>query len=347
MTYGAAFCAAPLHVGTNVVVYGAQTPRPAGNKTAVPPSVTFAIDGVIPMVVVSNPDINATQYATQYFESHTLPAGEHVLEIDVQYGSDDWPFVLDYIEYTPMNVSSTPVSSDNRKRSSHVGPIVGGFIGGVVLVGLVALASWFFYKRRRRPEKLAKKYGHYVSKDAKQKPDLANNFEGEYMAPRNVGIGGIVRTASVPYQISSRRTRTLSRSPRPPISSRRHVPSTLAQSELRLSCIRQGDSPRSRSASWNSPNYPPSSRSPTLTRTSFVTSPPTPRSPPRARARHPVPAQACTDALSPSRPQRCTVPGRRPSRYTPSRPQSFPTLHTPLPTRAPVSTSRRVANMAM
>ena len=47
------------------------------------------------------------------------------------------------------------------------------------MVGAVALASWFFYKRRRRPGRMAKKYGHYVSKDAKKKPDLANNFEGE------------------------------------------------------------------------------------------------------------------------------------------------------------------------
>ena len=161
------------------MVYGAQTPRPAGNKTAIPPSVTFAIDGVIPMVVVSNPDINATQYATQFFNSHTLPAGEHVLQIDVQYGSDDWPFVLDYLEYTPANVSTVSSSPDSGKQTSHTGPIIGGFLGGATLVGAVALASWFFYKRRRRPGRMAKKYGHYVSKDAKKKPDLANNFEGE------------------------------------------------------------------------------------------------------------------------------------------------------------------------
>ncbi len=168
------------------MVYGAQTPRPTGNKTAVPPSVTFAIDGVIPMVVVSNPDINATQYATQFFNSHTLPAGEHVLQIDVQYGSDDWPFVLDYLEYTPMNASSASVSSSGGKQTSHTGPIIGGFLGGALLVGVVALASWFFYKRRRRPERMAKKYGHYVSKDAKKKPDLAGNFGGEHTHMHNV-----------------------------------------------------------------------------------------------------------------------------------------------------------------
>ncbi|KAI1795113.1 hypothetical protein LXA43DRAFT_64981 [Ganoderma leucocontextum] len=163
--------------GTNLVVYGAQTPRPAGNKTAVPPSVTFAIDGVIPMVVVSNPDVNSTQYATQFFDSHTLPAGEHVLQIDVQYGSDDWPFVIDYLEYTPMNSSSTSVSSGSGSQTSHTGPIIGGFVGGAALVGGVALASWLFYKRKRRPGRMAKKYGHYVLKDAKKRPDLADSFE--------------------------------------------------------------------------------------------------------------------------------------------------------------------------
>ncbi|KAM5534428.1 hypothetical protein V8D89_011895 [Ganoderma adspersum] len=179
-TYSSGFTGATSQFkfnGTNIMVYGAQTPRPTGNKTAIPPSVTFAIDGVIPMVVVSNPDINATQYATQFFNSHTLPAGEHVLQIDVQYGSDDWPFVLDYLEYTPANVSSVPTSSSSGKQTSHTGPIIGGFLGGAALMGVVALASWFFYKRRRRPGRLAKKYGHYVSKDAKKKPDLANNFE--------------------------------------------------------------------------------------------------------------------------------------------------------------------------
>ena len=94
-------CRSPCYlIGTNVSVYGAQVPRPSGNTSAVPPSVSFAIDGVIPMEAVSDPDVNTTDFAFQFFDSHTLPAGGHVLKITVEYGSDDWPFVLDYIEYT-------------------------------------------------------------------------------------------------------------------------------------------------------------------------------------------------------------------------------------------------------
>ncbi|TBU22301.1 hypothetical protein BD311DRAFT_792278 [Dichomitus squalens] len=172
--------------GTNVSVYGAQLPRPSDNASAVPPSVSFAIDGVIPMVVVSDPDANTTEFAYQFFDSHTLPAGEHVLTITVEYGEDDWPFTLDYVEYTPLPALTGSTSSESMTardgEPSHTVPMVGGVVGAAVVLGGLAFASWWYWRRKRAPARLAKKYGHYVYEDAKKKPDLATHF-GEYKPP--------------------------------------------------------------------------------------------------------------------------------------------------------------------
>ena len=134
------------------------------------------------MEAVSDPDVNATDFAFQFFDSHTLPAGGHVLKITVEYGSDDWPFVLDYIEYTaaPAPTSSNSSMAGGSSTPIHTGPIVGGFLGAAALVGGLAFASWWYWRRRRNPARLAKKYGYYVEQDAKTKPDLANHFDGEY-----------------------------------------------------------------------------------------------------------------------------------------------------------------------
>ncbi|KAI0758070.1 hypothetical protein C8Q74DRAFT_1373117 [Fomes fomentarius] len=99
--------------GTNIAVYGVALPNPQWNNdtgngstsaaaATVPPSARFSIDGGIPLTVVSNPDLQEAEFAHQFYDSHTLPTGEHVLQMNVTYGTAEWPFILDYIHYTPL-----------------------------------------------------------------------------------------------------------------------------------------------------------------------------------------------------------------------------------------------------
>ncbi|KAG8721155.1 hypothetical protein FRC08_015453 [Ceratobasidium sp. 394] len=74
-----------------------------------------------------------------------LSDGEHTL-VMTHADAPGIRMTLDYFRYLPSQSSSSPI------RKSHLGAIIGGTIGGVVLLALCALI--FFYLRRRRSLKL-------------------------------------------------------------------------------------------------------------------------------------------------------------------------------------------------
>ncbi|RPD66794.1 hypothetical protein L226DRAFT_118885 [Lentinus tigrinus ALCF2SS1-7] len=136
--------------GTGVMVYGVASPRPSGQQGALPPSVSFSIDGGIPIPVVSDPDLQETEYSHQFYDSHTLSSGEHVLHMNVTHAEDDWPFVLDYILYVPLAPLPRPSSSSDAPsaqasfvKTSHTPAIVGGVVGGMVLLLAAVLYAYF------------------------------------------------------------------------------------------------------------------------------------------------------------------------------------------------------------
>ncbi|KAI0329595.1 hypothetical protein GY45DRAFT_1324880 [Cubamyces sp. BRFM 1775] len=171
--------------GTEVMVYGVATPPPEKNNT-LPPSVTFSIDGGSSNQV-SNPTVKASQYSYPFYDSKTLSPGEHTLQILVNNGDENWPFVLDYIQYIPLPSSTgsisqaTPGSSSTASttasavaggsstKSVNVGAIAGGVIAGVVGLGMLAFAIWFYLFRLRRRDA----YDYHAAK----KVDLLDHGE--------------------------------------------------------------------------------------------------------------------------------------------------------------------------
>ncbi|OSD04468.1 hypothetical protein PYCCODRAFT_1465942 [Trametes coccinea BRFM310] len=152
--------------GTEVMVFGVANPPPSKNGT-LPPSVTFSIDGGSNNLV-SSPTVKTPQYSYEFYDSGKLSPGEHTLQILVNSGDKDWPFVLDYIQYVPLSSSSSSLPSSsssstltspstsptsatpNSQKSNHVGAIVGGVIGALVGLALLALGLWYYLSRTKR-----------------------------------------------------------------------------------------------------------------------------------------------------------------------------------------------------
>ncbi|TFK92865.1 hypothetical protein K466DRAFT_594899 [Polyporus arcularius HHB13444] len=166
--------------GTGVMVYGVASPRPSGEQRPNPPSVSFSIDGGIPIPVVSDPDLQDTEYSHQFYDSHTLSPDAHVLSMNVTQAEDDWPFVLDYILYIPLNPVLQPGSSgvappaqaSAAKTSPHAAAIAGGVAGGIMLLLTAVL---YGYLRRKA---LMDKHGpsiNAVRKAARPTVDLLDD----------------------------------------------------------------------------------------------------------------------------------------------------------------------------
>ncbi|KAI0329581.1 hypothetical protein GY45DRAFT_860151 [Cubamyces sp. BRFM 1775] len=163
-TYSAGFTNASAKFafnGTTIAVYGAII-QPNTTKSVKPPSVRITLDGQSKVfgTTVAEGDTSPV-YGYNYFGPANVTAGQHTLEFVVEYGDmeNNFPFILDYIEYTPLSASTTsaadgavasPASTDSTgKHKSSVGPIVGGVIGGIVVLGLVLRAAYSRRKRQR------------------------------------------------------------------------------------------------------------------------------------------------------------------------------------------------------
>ncbi|KAJ2923223.1 hypothetical protein H1R20_g13870, partial [Candolleomyces eurysporus] len=148
--------------GTKVTWYGAMLSGfPTGASGA-----TYSIDGGSP-VTFTIPGLSlggATRFQQVFFETDTLPMGEH--NISVQYLGASSPLVLQYLiiqngdimlngNTPPPSVGDIePSKTDKHHEGSHTGVIVGGAIGGVAL--LVLLAIIFFLLRKLKQRRVAK-----------------------------------------------------------------------------------------------------------------------------------------------------------------------------------------------
>ncbi|RPD81047.1 hypothetical protein L226DRAFT_565856 [Lentinus tigrinus ALCF2SS1-7] len=166
--------------GTSVTVYGVATPKPSENQTALPPSISVSVDGGIPAVVVSNPDLQVTEYGHQFYDSRSLSSGEHTLQINVTYGEQDWPFVLDYIQYAPLPTGAASglgptdgglSTATSRHSSVPVAAIVGSVLGCFALLVAAALFRYFRYLKSAP----TKKRGPYIYTSAAAKVDLLDH----------------------------------------------------------------------------------------------------------------------------------------------------------------------------
>ena len=176
-------------VGTAVAVVGLATTV----ENVDPPAAQFSIDGNV-LQQTTAPNNGSTNFSFIYFQQDGLDTSSpHTLEIDVLNATENYPFVMDYILYLPVQ-GATPTASqsiittflpapsgagDSQGSSSKavpVGPIVGGVIGGLALIVATAIAIWFLCFRRRQSTGRAYFYA------ASAKPgDLLDEESGSYL----------------------------------------------------------------------------------------------------------------------------------------------------------------------
>ncbi|KAI0329582.1 hypothetical protein GY45DRAFT_1371518 [Cubamyces sp. BRFM 1775] len=135
------------------------------------PQAVFVIDGAatVPISAGFSTKASGPLYNYRMFVSDGLSAGPHTLEIIV-YRADkqgNWPFVLDYIQYVPLDNTATTSGSNTaslspsptvtleasvaeKHRGPPLGPVVGGLLGGLVFIVLLAFAMYAWLRRRRR-----------------------------------------------------------------------------------------------------------------------------------------------------------------------------------------------------
>ncbi|KAI0355319.1 hypothetical protein OH77DRAFT_1520899 [Trametes cingulata] len=162
--------------GTEVMVYGVANPAPSANASSLPPSVSFIVDGSTTNQV-SSPPTTDSQYSYLFYDSGPLSPGQHTLQILVNNGDSDWPFILDFIQYIPLPSSASPtvsVTSSSMfsstssllatptapqedvhalKQSRPVGAIAGAALAGLVGLGLLVTGIWFYFTRLRERQR--------------------------------------------------------------------------------------------------------------------------------------------------------------------------------------------------
>ena len=167
-------------IGTSVAVYGVVAPKPSGNQTNSPPSVSFSVDGGIGHNTVSDFDIQETGQGYQFYHSERLSSGEHVLQINVTFGAQNWPFILDYIQYASLPSDAAPgggptggglPATASKHSSAPVAAIVGSVLGCCAL--LVAAALFRYYRYLESVP--TKKRGSYIYTSAAAKVDLLDH----------------------------------------------------------------------------------------------------------------------------------------------------------------------------
>ncbi|KAI0638556.1 hypothetical protein C8Q77DRAFT_1091677 [Trametes polyzona] len=161
-TYSAAYANATatfVFNGTSVALYGVDLLPPDTGKPQRPPVVTFILDGEATSPQTVAPE---TQYAWLWFKEDGLDPGEHklVARVDVADPAELWPFILDYIQYTPVGdaaqsqsaagptASVTDVGAGGTRRTP-AGLIAGVVVAGVVGLALLALAIFLLLRRRK------------------------------------------------------------------------------------------------------------------------------------------------------------------------------------------------------
>ena len=118
-------------LGTGVIVLGSY-----GSGLTVS---SYTLDSALP-VSYTAPNTSTEIYGVPFFQPAPFPDGQHQLTITLTGG--DW-FWLDEIRYNPSPSPSLP-------KKTPTGAVVGGAVGAVGVVALMAIALWLFTRNRRR-----------------------------------------------------------------------------------------------------------------------------------------------------------------------------------------------------
>ena len=169
-----------MPIGTRISLYGVVIPWISGPL----PTAQYAVDGQS-QNITSAPNTTRTLLGVNFYTSDWFPNGTHVLTVNVTTATEDGPYLFDYLSIdttnppaastnntiatntttavTSSSTSSTSTSSSSTATSSGdalgastsgkssvpTGPIVGGVIGGMALLALIAFGAWWLWRKHR------------------------------------------------------------------------------------------------------------------------------------------------------------------------------------------------------
>lgn len=102
------------------------------------------------------PDQNETQYHTFYFTTPEVEAGPHTLAVTFLGSNETTPLCLDYLyvkngtQKAPIIIKPDEPNTGAAHGESHVGDILGGVLGGLAFLILVAAVFLFWSRQRNR-----------------------------------------------------------------------------------------------------------------------------------------------------------------------------------------------------
>jgi len=139
------------------------------SSTGTPPiSATY----LFPIIVGTQTPWVDSNNAIVYFQTPKLADGTHEIDIIVTAANSTNLYILDFFLVTP-NVGSSgsgvgtsrsvpspastslPTSTSSTlpittTSSTPVGPIVGGVVGGIAAIAILAIVAWYFLRKRSR-----------------------------------------------------------------------------------------------------------------------------------------------------------------------------------------------------
>jgi hypothetical protein len=148
--------------GSQAWLYGGLLTNATNNQIVSYPTADYKVDGF--SAGTQKPWYDAVSGEVVYFQTPVLADGTHKIEINVTTANSTNLFILDAFLITPSTggdhsgVSTSrgvpaPSSTSSSipivtSKSTPVGAIVGGVVGGIAGIAILALALWYFLRKR-------------------------------------------------------------------------------------------------------------------------------------------------------------------------------------------------------
>jgi len=149
--------------GSQAWLYGALlNVTDANGELTSYPTAEYSIDGV--SAGSQKPWIDTTG-AVVYFQTPKLADADHKIDINVTSANSTDQFILDFFLITPSTggvhsgietsrsapaPSSTSGIVTTEEEETPVGAIVGGVVGGIAGIAILAILAWYFLRKRSR-----------------------------------------------------------------------------------------------------------------------------------------------------------------------------------------------------
>ncbi|KAH9477969.1 hypothetical protein JR316_0010202 [Psilocybe cubensis] len=139
------------------------------SSPSIPANATYSVDNEDPVTFLIRGDPQANKFNQLLFRTRQYTPGPHVLSVTYLGDSTTTPLTLDWLIVQNItnllnNNGNSNLNEPESPAHSKVGPIVGGVLGGLVIIGVITAA--LFYTRRRKAKKQKQEEGTLLDIDA-------------------------------------------------------------------------------------------------------------------------------------------------------------------------------------